>query len=136
MFHWQILTNYIFSGSLMLGACYITGQWNDFRVTNGTLCYIHLFGIYCCFFIKKCGFIILISLFHEVSNFCNRISTNQKPKLEEVNCQWNSMKNISCLDFKTQLRAWKTNYSINDSKQWRMALYNKLSPLLKGIRSI
>ena len=44
------------------------------------------------FFHQKCGFIIFISLFHEVSNFCNRISTNQKPKLEEINCRWNSMK--------------------------------------------
>ena len=105
VFHWQILTNYIFSGSLMLGACYITGQWNDFRVTNGNSCYIHLFGIYCCFFIKKCGFIIF--LFHEESNFCYRISTNQKPKLEETNCQWNSMKKLILPRFQNTTQSMK-----------------------------
>ena len=32
--HWQFLIIYIFSVSLKSGACYITGQWDDFRVNN------------------------------------------------------------------------------------------------------
>ena len=34
----QFLITYISSVSLKLGACYIAGQWGDFRVKNATLC--------------------------------------------------------------------------------------------------
>ena len=37
-FLWQFLITYIFSVSLKFRACYITGQWGEFRVKNSTLC--------------------------------------------------------------------------------------------------
>ena len=47
-------------------ACYITGQWGEFRVKNATL-YLHILFWH---------FVV----FDEVSNFRNRLLTNQKPK--------------------------------------------------------
>ena len=39
-----------FSVSLKFGACYITGQWGEFRVKNATLCFHLLFWDFpCCF---------------------------------------------------------------------------------------
>ena len=46
---------------------------------------------FCCRHLKKCVFIIFSSFFDEVSNFCNRILTSQKPELVKRNCQWNCM---------------------------------------------
>ena len=42
-----------------------------------------------------CVFIILISFFNEISNFCNKIiSWNQKLELLIRNCQWNCIKSF------------------------------------------
>ena len=41
------------------------------------------------FHYQICVYIILVSFFDEVSNFCNRILTNQKRELVVSNCQWN-----------------------------------------------
>ena len=41
------------------------------------------------FFIKKYAFLLFSFFFHKVSNFRNRTSTSQKPKLAIRNCQWN-----------------------------------------------
>ena len=51
------------------------------------------FGIFKLVFIKKIVFFFLISifLFDEVSNFRNRILTNQKQKWVIRNCQWSCM---------------------------------------------
>ena len=43
---------------------------------------------------KLCVFIIFISFFETLSNFCNRILTNQKSEFVIRNCQWNCMENI------------------------------------------
>ena len=64
---------YIFSVFLKFGAYYITGQWGEFIKQ----CYL----MHLCTFVfhhKICVFIIFISFFDEVSNFRNRILTNQK----------------------------------------------------------
>ena len=67
------------------------GQWNEFRIKKAILCLYILFSLFFSFFIKNCVFIISISFLDEVSNFRNRILTNQKPKLVMRNCQWNFM---------------------------------------------
>ena len=87
VFHWQFLFFYIFSASLKFGACCITSQWGKFRVKNATLC-LHI-PLWHCFVVlhqKMCVFIIFISFSDEVSNFCNKILTNQKPELGIRNC--------------------------------------------------
>ena len=40
---------YFLRVSVKFGACYITGQWDKFRVKNATLGLHILFGIFCCF---------------------------------------------------------------------------------------
>ena len=83
---------YIFSISLKFGACFITGQWGKFRVKNATICLHILFWYFFVVFHHKiCVFIIFISFFDKVSNFRNRISTNQKRELVVSNCQQNCM---------------------------------------------
>ena len=96
---------YIFSVSLKSGAYYITGQWGKFIKK----CYLILLYTFLAFFFfffffkdfflaffffffyqKICVFIIFIFL-DEVSNFRNRILTNQKRGLVVSNCQWNCM---------------------------------------------
>ena len=72
---------YIFSVSLKFGACYITGQWGQFRVNNATSYFRIFFGIFVVVFHQKvCAFIIFISFFDEIANFCYRILTKQKPE--------------------------------------------------------
>ena len=64
MIHLQILITYIFSTSLKFGACYITGQWDEFKVKNRAYClhilFLHFFVV---FHQKICVFIIAISFF-------------------------------------------------------------------------
>ena len=55
-----------------------------------------LLNAFMCFFCfvfhnQICVYIILVYFFDEVSNFCNRILTNQKRELVVSNCQWNCM---------------------------------------------
>ena len=68
----------IFSVSLKFLACYITGQWEEFTVNN-TTSFLHMLSWHFLFFVKKFVFIIFVYFFDEVSNFRNRILTNQKP---------------------------------------------------------
>ena len=90
--HWQILITYISSVSLQFRACLITDQWGDFRVKNAAFCLHTLFWHFLVAFHQKiCVFIIFISFFDEVSNFSNRILTNQKPKFVIINCHWKCM---------------------------------------------
>ena len=91
VFHWQLLITYILFVSLKFGACYLSRvSGSEFRVKNATLFTYTFFEIFCCCFSSKiCVFIIFIFFFDEVSNFCNRILTNKKPKLVIRNCQWN-----------------------------------------------
>ena len=52
--------------------------------------YMYFYGISSLGFLKKIDFqSVLIP--DEVSNFCNRILTNQKQELVVRNCQWNCM---------------------------------------------
>ena len=83
---------YIFSVSLKFEACYITGQWGEFREKNAATCLQILFWYFFIVFLHKiCVFVIFISFFDKVSNFRNRILTNQKRKLVVSNCQQNCM---------------------------------------------
>ena len=61
-------------------ACYITGQWGEFTVKNATLHVLILSWHFFLFLIKKLCFFHFHFVFDEVSNFRNRILTNQKPK--------------------------------------------------------
>ena len=45
------------------------------------------------------------------------------------------LENISCLPLKIQKIGWKTNYSLNDSKQCRMAWCSVTKLLLRGVMS-
>ena len=83
------------SVSLQFRACYITSHWGDITIKNSTLIliYIYFFDInFCCFSSKSLCFYHSYFFFDEISNFRNRILTNQK--LEQVirNCQRNCMK--------------------------------------------
>ena len=49
----RFLITYILSISLKFGICYITGQWDEFRMKNATYIYIYSFGISFLYFIKK-----------------------------------------------------------------------------------
>ena len=62
------------------GTCYITGQLGEFRIKTTTFIVFHQ---------ENCAFIIFISFFSEVTNFRNRILTNQNPELVIRNCQCN-----------------------------------------------
>ena len=53
VFHWQFLITYIFSGFLTFWACYIKGQWSEFKVKNVTLNLHITFWRFLLFFIKK-----------------------------------------------------------------------------------
>ena len=53
---WQFLITYIFSVSLTFWACYITGQWGEFRVTI----HILFLAFFYCFHQKNC---VLIKFF-------------------------------------------------------------------------
>ena len=64
-----------FSVSLKFGACYITGQWGEFRIKNA-------FWHFVLFHHKICVFIIFISFLDEVY----KIPTNQKQELVVQNC--------------------------------------------------
>ena len=88
------LTNryqYIFSVCLKFGAYYITAQWDEFIKKMLLNTVIHFLGFFLLFFIMKFVFYHFISFFDEVSNFCNRILTNQKHELVVSNCQRNCM---------------------------------------------
>ena len=94
--NWQFVT-YIFSVSLKFRASYITGWWGELREKNVTLC-VHILSWHfvVVFYQKNCVFIIINSFFDKVSNFHNRILTNQKPVEFAIrNCQWNLFKILS-----------------------------------------
>ena len=80
-------TSYFFV-SLKFGACYITRQWEEFKIKTQLYIFIYLFGF---FFIIK---FVFMTFFYEVSNFRNRILTNQKHELVVSNCQRNCMKKL------------------------------------------
>ena len=75
---------YIFSLSLKFEACYIMGQWGEFRIKNANYVYIIIFHQKNCFYYFH-------FYFNETSNFGNRILANQKQELIIKNSQWNSI---------------------------------------------
>ena len=87
-FCWQFLITYISSVSLKLLPCYITGQWGEFALKKCCLMFKYTFLT---FFVV---FFIFISFFDKVSNFHNRILSNQKPEQVIRNCQWNFVSNL------------------------------------------
>ena len=73
---------------------YITDQWGEFKLNTLLYVFIYFFSTFLLFFIIN--FLILsfsFLFFDEVSNFRNRILTNQKHELVDSNCQWNCMDN-------------------------------------------
>ena len=83
---------YIFSVSLKFGTCYITDQCGEFTKKMLLNAFMYFFGIFFVVFHPKiCVFIIFISFSDKVSNFRNRILTNQKRELVISNCQRNYM---------------------------------------------
>ena len=69
MFYRQFLITYIFSISLIFGACHIKGLWSEFRVRNATLYLRILFNIFMLFSSKKYTFLSFsFPFFYEVSN--------------------------------------------------------------------
>ena len=90
---------YILSVSLKSGAYYITGQWGEFikscylMLSYTLLAFFSFFSfsfVFVCLFVfrhKICVFIIFISYFDELSNFRNRMLTNQKHELVISHCQ-------------------------------------------------
>ena len=94
VFHRQFFTYYIFFVSLKFGACYTTGQWSEFRVKNATLCLCILF-----FRIFLLSIVIVVffsfSFFDKVSNYRNKILTNQKTEWVIRSCKWNCMIDLS-----------------------------------------
>ena len=96
---WVRLTRwhqYIFSSSLLFGAYYITGQRGVYikSMHNAFIYFFDIYIFFVCLFAfhnKTFVFIIFISFFGEVSNFGNRILTNQKCELVVSNCHRNSM---------------------------------------------
>ena len=88
----------MFTGYMIAMVCHQDGmekRWEGGASSEQTMLlyvYIYFFGIFCCFHQKKLCFvicIIFISFFDEVSNFRNRILTNQKPELTIRNCPCN-----------------------------------------------
>ena len=53
--------------------------------------YTFLTFFYCFSSNKLCFYHFIFHFFNKVSNFCNKILTNQKPKQVIRNCQWNCM---------------------------------------------
>ena len=86
---WVRLTRwhqYIFSSSLLFGAYHITGQSGVYikGMHNAFIYFFDIYIFFVCLFVchnEICVFIIFISFFDEVSNFCNRVLTNQKHEL-------------------------------------------------------
>ena len=91
-FYFQNDSNIFSPSFLKFGAYYITGQWGEF-IKQCYLMHLCTFVAFFFFFLhhKICVFIIFISFFDEVSNFRNRILTNQKREFIVSSCQWNCM---------------------------------------------
>ena len=53
-----------FSVSLKFGACYITGQWTEFRTKTATLCLYLFFWYFFCYFSTKNLFLNKIDLIY------------------------------------------------------------------------
>ena len=97
--------HYIFFVYLKFGACYITGQWGDFRVKNATIrLHIH----FCYFFFvvfhhKICVFIIFISFFWYSLKFPQQ-NINQSE-------MW-----IGGFQLSVELYAWSFSFAVFDPK--------------------
>ena len=77
---WQFLITYIFFVFLKFAACYIMGQWGEFRVKNATVDLNILFWLLfflLLFFIRKLGFCHFCFFFWWSTNFHDRIFINQ-----------------------------------------------------------
>ena len=75
-------------------------QWEQFRIKNTTYAFIAFFGIFVVVFLQKvCVFLVFISFFDEISNFCSRISPNQRHEQVIQSCQWNCMLIFSAFTF-------------------------------------
>ena len=92
----QCSTDNLSSTISEFGQCYITGHWVGFKEVKNATLWLHIlhwhFVAIFFFSSKNWVFIIFISF---VSNFCNRILTNQ---LVIRNCQWNCMSNRKRFD--------------------------------------
>ena len=95
MFHWQFLIPMfsLYISSLNFGASYIKGQWEQVQSKECHFLFTYTFLAFFIFLVssKILYFFHFHSFFDEVSNFWNRILTNQKPEVVIRNCQWNCM---------------------------------------------
>ena len=113
----QISTNqlHFLPLSLKFGAWYMTGQWDELRIKNATLCFhIFFWHFFVAFHHKSYVFIIFISFLDEVLNFRNRILINQKYD------RWSQLSvNQYALNNEHQYRnAYGNLYTILTSKDW------------------
>ena len=69
-------------------------------------CYLMLLSFMYPFGFFLCAFIISISFFNKVSNFRNKILTNQKRELVVSNCQWNCLKSSEVTQYYGTCLIW------------------------------
>ena len=121
VFHWQFLITFIFSVSLKFRACYITGQRRQVQSKECYFMHTYTFVEFFCFSSKKIWFLSFSFLFLiiklQVSNFRNRISTNQKSELVIRNCQWN------CMFFSTYYKHFYLISCFHDQRSYFYSIY-------------
>ena len=90
------------------------GQWGDFRVQNAAI-HVHTvfwgffnFGFYHFHFFFFFLFFFFFFFFEKLSNFHNRILTNQKPELVITNCM--DLNGLYYMDFLAVLVNVSSNY--------------------------
>ena len=131
MFHWRFLITYIFSVALKLLTCYITDKWDEFTVKIRMLLYtdIHILSwqfFFVCFLLFIYIFIILISFFDKVSNFHNRIPTNQKLEIGDKKLSQSKKRK----KIEGELRAW------NFKRYWKKKMLKFQGPRIEFTRMI
>ena len=115
MFHQQFLVSDIFSVFLKYGACYITGQWSDFRVKNA-FTYFHILFWHCfvVFRHKICVFVISIAFFDKLSNFRNTIFNQSESRIGERQLVRIIARGTLCFSLTFQQKHPRTTTAINN----------------------
>ena len=84
------------------------GEWGDFRVQNAVI-YLHtIFGVFLNFGFYHFHFFFFFFFFEKLSNFHNRILTNQKTELVIINCM--DLNGLYYMDFLVVLANVCSNY--------------------------
>ena len=110
VFVWENDTTSYFSACLKLVR---VGKWEEFKLRTLLYVFIDCSGIFFVFFITKFVFLLFSFLFiDKVSNFCNRILTNQTQELASQNCQWNCMLHIKLNNKQISKELHKNNFTV------------------------